>query len=100
MKNFECPHCHKPTIGFWRRQIIGPTAPVECSNCGAEIITTWAGYWPLIPFVVLWAISEFVESSALYWGLNIAGLILWFWLMNQFVPLVVKTPPPATNTTG
>ncbi len=93
MKNFECPYCHQPTISFWRRQIIGPTAPVECSNCGALIAMTWAGYWPIIPFVVLWGISEFVESTALYWGLNIVGLVLWLWLTNQFVPLVVKEPP-------
>ncbi len=64
----------------------------------AEVIMNWSGYWPIIPFTVLWGISEFVESSALYWGLNTAGLIIWFWLTNQFVPLVVKSKPATTTT--
>jgi hypothetical protein len=92
MKNFECPNCHQHTISFWRRQIVGPTSPVTCSNCGAEIGITWANYfWPLIPFVIAWGLSELVESRALYWGLNLAGLAVWLWLSNQFVPLIVKT---------
>src|SRR5262245_13865924 len=95
MKNFSCPHCGKPTISFWRRQIIGPTAPVECSNCTALIATTWTNYlWPIVPFVILWAIAEFfVEGRALYWGINIAGLVIWLWLANTFVPLIVQEPP-------
>jgi hypothetical protein len=89
---FKCPHCQQPTISFWRRQIIGPTAPAECPNCHAEVFVTWASYWTMIPFVVLWGMSEFVDSSALYWSLNALGLVLWFWLTNQFVPLIVRTP--------
>ncbi|MGZ5803048.1 MAG: hypothetical protein ACXWJW_02335 [Xanthobacteraceae bacterium] len=93
MKNFNCPNCHQPTISFWRRQIIGPTAPAECSNCGADVTVTWVNMlWPLIPWIVLWAISEQVESSTLYWMLNIAGFVLTTWLTNQFVPLITKTP--------
>ena len=100
MANFKCPNCQQPTISFWRRQIIGPTAPAVCSNCGAEVAVTWSSYWTIIPFVVLWGISEFVESSAVYWVLNIAGIAIWLWLTNQYVPLIVKSPPaPTTPTT-
>jgi len=92
MKNFQCPNCHQPTISFWRRQIIAPNAPAECPNCKAEVVVTWSSYWTLIPFAAFWAISEFVESSALYWSLNAVGLVSWLWLTNQFVPLIVKQP--------
>jgi len=93
MKNFACPSCQKPTISFWRRQIIGPTAPAECSNCGADVSVTWVNMlWPLLPWIALWGISEYVESSALYWALNIGGLLISTWLTNQFVPLIAKTP--------
>jgi hypothetical protein len=48
--------------------------------------------WPLLPWIALWGISEYVESSALYWGLNIAGFLLSTWLTNQYVPLIAKVP--------
>jgi hypothetical protein len=97
MQNFKCPNCQQPTIGFWRRQIIGPTAPAVCPNCEAEVAITWASYWTMIPFIVLWGISEFVDSSALYWALNTVGLISWLWLSNQCVPLIVKSRPAAAS---
>lgn len=93
MRNFDCPNCHKPTISFWRRQIIGPTAPAECSNCGASVSVTWMNMlWPLAPWVGLWGVSEQVGSSILYWGLNIAGFVVTTWLTNQYVPLIAKKP--------
>jgi hypothetical protein len=91
MKNFECPSCHQPTISFWRRQIIGPTAPAQCSHCGAWVAVTWASFWTLIPIGVTWIISEYVDSSVLYWGLNAAGFAATIWLTNQYVPLIAKT---------
>ncbi|HVG50705.1 MAG TPA: hypothetical protein VM867_03635 [Xanthobacteraceae bacterium] len=95
MRNFACPHCHKQTISFWARQIISPIAPTECSNCTALIGMTWMGYlWPIVPFVIIWAIAEFyVEHKGFYWGLMVVGMVFWLWLSNQFVPLIVKEPP-------
>jgi len=92
MKNFKCPGCLQPTISFWHRQIIAPTAPAECPNCKAEVVVTWSSYWTLVPFVALWAASEFVDSRPLYWSLNALGLVSWLWLTNRFVPLIVKQP--------
>jgi hypothetical protein len=46
--------------------------------------------WPLTPWFICWGISEYVESSVLYWGLNIVGFLLTTWLTNQYVPLIAK----------
>ena len=94
MKNLDCPNCKEPTIPFWQK-FMGPSAPAECSKCTALIATTWLGYlWPIVPFTIIWAISEFyVENKSLYWAMNVAGLIIWIWLTNQYAPLIIKEPP-------
>lgn len=102
MKKFDCPHCNKPTISWWRKQFLGPIRGTRCRECDAEISVSWKSSYPSIVAVVV------VFASLMYFGPEIRGFfgfayatslsalpfLLAIGIYHHFlVPLVVKARP-------
>ncbi len=90
MDKLECPACHQKTIPVWRKMCLGPATSTSCSNCAKRISVPYSGMWTIIPFLVVFAASQFVPSAAASVALILAGIALMCWLNYKYVPLIVK----------
>jgi hypothetical protein len=103
MNKHNCPKCGLPSITVWQKLKLGPLNKVKCKHCGAFITVPWlesmliVGLGTLTPlFGVLLLIGVVPEgagiivSTALLSVGVVLGTLLFFWLYDSFVPLVVK----------
>jgi hypothetical protein len=87
----------------WQKLGLGPLKKIKCKNCGVFITVPWfkslliIGLGTVTPLVggvlilglipkpasAVWFVSSFSVGVVM-------GTLLFFWLYNRFVPLVVK----------
>ena len=96
----NCPHCNKPSFGFWSKVSLGPVHQKACPDCGKMVRVPWLqssihllaiGLIPLL-FCLL-TISLFDSSNWLSLAIPaigvIAGTAIEMWIYYRFVPLQV-----------
>ena len=69
MKKLDCPHCNNPTIGWLRKQFLGPARRISCPECTAKISVPWKSIYPTI--VALMMVFAFLA----YFGAEIRSLL-------------------------
>ena len=100
MKNHKCPNCNQPTIPYWKKATIGPLKKIKCVSCGALIS---------VPIRISIFIIILSQLSALSGGIlamyvsstpsilipfilgSIIGVLPFFIIYNNIVPLVIKS---------
>ncbi|MBN2794739.1 MAG: hypothetical protein JXR88_04990 [Clostridia bacterium] len=88
---YPCPNCHEKTIGFWKKFLMGPARSTSCSNCGAQVSTS---YWSLmvIPFLSFFLVymARFFETPKHYLIFLWSIVCITVTLMGILNPLIVK----------
>jgi hypothetical protein len=90
MQGLECPHCHKPAIPIWRKQVLGPATSATCPACGGSVAVPWWGMWVIIPFLAAIVIAALINSILITGALWVAGFAVMAWLHHRYVPLIAK----------
>jgi hypothetical protein len=103
MNKHNCPNCGAPSVTVWQKLGLGALKKIECKNCGAFITVPW---FRSLLVMVLGTVTPWI-GGALAFGLlpKPAGAVeflasfsfgfvlctlLFLWLYNRYVPLVVK----------
>ena len=107
MVKLECPHCRHASIGWWRKQVLGPARTISCPNCAASVSVSWKHAAPIIVAPVLVGVFlGFVgpiirEQFTPDWRFALNALVIVLALIvigvyhHFLVPLEVRSRPPA-----
>ena len=82
--------CHKLTIPFWRRQILGPGSSVTCLDCGTKVSVPWSGMWMVIPVALAFQLGLTVDLRLVSYSLLAVGAVISLGLSSKYVPLIEK----------
>jgi DNA-directed RNA polymerase subunit RPC12/RpoP len=89
MLSFECPHCHKRTISFWRKLFSLAPRGMKCPACGAKIAARGKSQWVfVVPFLLVIPLARSIESMAIYLGVLAASLALAVWWFAKVTPMI------------
>jgi len=84
---FACPHCHAPSMSFWRKLSLGAGRSVSCASCGNGMAVSWWSFVAFLPFSV-----SFFTYGRLPWGwaivCTVAGLVFYALAHTFLVPLI------------
>jgi hypothetical protein len=89
-EKLECPNCHKPTIPFWRKQLLGPAIAMTCPECDGKVGVPMSSLLALIPFIAAFIAAQYVTSKVASYTLFIGGFLVMAWLFHSYVPLIKK----------
>ena len=96
MLKFECPHCHRRTISFWRweyfRQYPNYPDSIACPQCGGGVgVPFWPVVWWALPVVACFVVGAmFLGLGLLTWMLMGAMAVAASVLQPQFMSLIKK----------
>ena len=103
MNKHSCPNCGSPSVAVWQKLGLGPLKKIKCKSCGAFITVPWfkslivIGLGTLIPLfgglLALGFVPEKAGGLATVAGVSLGvvlGTLLFFWVYNRYVPLMVK----------
>jgi hypothetical protein len=89
-EKLECPNCHKPTIPFWRKQLLGPAIAMTCPECGGKVGVPMSSLLAILPFVVAFVAAQYLNSTVASYALLIAGFLVMACLFHFYIPLIKK----------
>src|SRR5215467_9661644 len=100
MLKYECPHCHKRTISFWRWEpfreyfrhypdIPALPNPIVCPQCGGRAtMPFWpAALWGALPLFALIVGHDFFGWGLFTWTLMVAAAVVGTLLQPEFTSL-------------
>ena len=88
---YTCPHCHAPSISFWRKQILGPVSSTTCASCKRKVgVPFGIAMLALAPFVVAIVAANSMLSPIVKVFFWISGFLVTSYLYHRFVPLIQK----------
>jgi len=103
MNKHNCPNCGSPSVTVWQKLGLGPMKKIKCKSCGAFITVPWfkslviIGLGTLTPLFgglfVFGVVPNNAGAVATVAGFSfgfVLGTLLFLWLYNRYVPLVVK----------
>ena len=98
-RNIACPNCKEPSIGYWKKQFLGPARTIGCSRCGARISVSAIRFLPILGFIlatapILRTLDRLEYGFVSYAGAFVLFLLITVLYQHFFMPLVVRTRLP------
>ncbi len=90
MNIIDCPHCGEQAISFARKMCLGPAISAKCKECGKKIGVPFKSMLGVIPFLIAYFCSEFVDPSELKIVIIILGFIVTSYYHMHLVPLEAR----------